>query len=166
MRYRYRYRGQIFEINLERSGEVYRTIVDGIPYEFEVLNTQPGQISLRFEGRPVNLYWAVDEEIRWVSLHGCTYPLGKPARIRAQQEGGLDGESLVRAPMPAQVRSLEINVGDAVERGETLMLLEAMKMEIRVRAPKAGRVAAIRAAAGQTVNRDDILVELEPKSPI
>jgi biotin carboxyl carrier protein len=63
--------------------------------------------------------------------------------------------------MPAQVRGLEVAVGDPVERGDTLMLLEAMKMEIRIRAPKAGRIAAIRVTGGQTVNRDDVLVELE-----
>jgi acetyl/propionyl-CoA carboxylase alpha subunit len=161
MRYRYRYRDQIFEINLERTGEGYRAVLEGISYQLEVLNDQPGQISLLFDGRPVTLYWAVDEEIRWVSLFGCAYPLEKPVPSRSHLAGGQEAEAFVRAPMPAQVRSLEVEVGDPVERGDTLMLLEAMKMEIRIRAPKAGRIAAIRVTGGQTVNRDDVLVELE-----
>jgi acetyl-CoA/propionyl-CoA carboxylase, biotin carboxylase, biotin carboxyl carrier protein len=160
VRYRYRYRDQIFEITLERSGEGYRATVDGVVYELEMLNNQPGQLSLRFDGRPVNLYWAADEETKWVSLFGCTYPLEKPVVGRAHPAGEGAAESLVRSPMPAQVRSLEVAVGDQVERGDTLLLLEAMKMEIRVRAPVAGRIAAIPVSAGQTVNRDQVLVEL------
>jgi biotin carboxyl carrier protein len=63
--------------------------------------------------------------------------------------------------MPAQVRSLEVAAGDFVERGDTLILLEAMKMEIRIRSPKSGRIAGIKVTPGQTVNRDDVLVELD-----
>jgi 3-methylcrotonyl-CoA carboxylase alpha subunit len=158
--YRYRYRDQIFEINLERSGENYRATIDGIDYEVEVLNSQPGQLSLRFDGRPANLYWAVDEENKWVSLTGCTYQLEKPPRGRARSSGEQAAENVVRAPMPSQVSSLEVAVGDRVERGDTLVLLEAMKMEIRVRAPRPGVVTRIPVGAGQTVNRDEILVEL------
>jgi biotin carboxyl carrier protein len=162
MHYRYRYRDQIFEIHLERIGDGYRAVLDEIPYEVEVLDIQPGQISLRFDGRPVNLYWAVDEENRWVSLQGCTYQLQKPVLDRARNTGVQASENLVRAPMPAQVRSLEVAVGDPVERGETLLLLEAMKMEIRIRAPRDGRIAGIKVSAGSTVNRGEVLVELEP----
>jgi biotin carboxyl carrier protein len=63
--------------------------------------------------------------------------------------------------MPAQVRSLEVAAGDFVERGDTLILLEAMKMEIRIRSPNSGRIAGIKVTTGQTVNRDDVLVELD-----
>jgi len=51
-------------------------------------------------------------------------------------------------------------VGDAVALGQTLVILEAMKMEIRVPAPHAGRVAAISVREGQVVDRGQALVEL------
>jgi len=63
--------------------------------------------------------------------------------------------------MPAQVRAVQVAEGERVEKGATLLLLEAMKMEIRVRAPAAGRVARLLAAEGQAVEKDQLLVEME-----
>jgi biotin carboxyl carrier protein len=62
--------------------------------------------------------------------------------------------------MPAQVRLVQVSAGDLVEVGQTLMLLEAMKMEIRLQAPRRGRVSRILAQAGQTVERDQVLIEM------
>jgi biotin carboxyl carrier protein len=62
--------------------------------------------------------------------------------------------------MPAQVRAVQVSEGDSVEAGQTLLLLEAMKMEIRVQAPHAGRVARLLARPGDTVERDQVLVEM------
>jgi biotin carboxyl carrier protein len=62
--------------------------------------------------------------------------------------------------MPAQVRSIEVSEGDAVDRGQTLMLLEAMKMEIRVKAPHAGLVKRVLVEPDQTVDRDQVLIEM------
>jgi pyruvate carboxylase subunit B len=63
--------------------------------------------------------------------------------------------------MPAQVREVRVREGDLVEKGQTLLLLEAMKMEIRLQAPHGGRVARLLASAGSQVDRDQVLVELE-----
>ena len=63
--------------------------------------------------------------------------------------------------MPAQVQAIPIHSGDIVHAGETLMLLEAMKMEIRITAPIAGKVFRIHVEEGQFVRRDELLVELE-----
>ncbi|HEY81509.1 MAG TPA: pyruvate carboxylase subunit B, partial [Caldilineae bacterium] len=59
---------------------------------------------------------------------------------------------------PGQVRAVHAASGDAVSQGQTLMLLEAMKMEIRVQAPCDGVVEAVRADAGQVVEKDEVLV--------
>jgi biotin carboxyl carrier protein len=62
--------------------------------------------------------------------------------------------------MPALVRSVQVQAGEAVEKGAVLLLLEAMKMEIRVRAPAAGRVRVVHVEAGQAVDKDQVLVEM------
>jgi biotin carboxyl carrier protein len=64
------------------------------------------------------------------------------------------------APMPATVVRVLVREGDRVEKGETLVLLEAMKMELPVRAPDAGVVAAVRCREGELVQPDTVLVEL------
>ncbi len=160
MHYRYQSGDQVFEIDLSREGDSYQARVDGQIYACEVLDSQPGMISLRFAGRPLTLYWAADGGDRWLSLDGCTYHLERPTPRAARREGEAGGGQAVRAPMPAQVRAVQVGEGDAVEKGQTLLLLEAMKMEIRVKAPIAGQVARLLVSAGQTVDKDQLLAEI------
>jgi biotin carboxyl carrier protein len=63
--------------------------------------------------------------------------------------------------MPGQVRRLAVQVGQTVNAGDVLVLLEAMKMEIRIQAPHAAKVARIAVSEGQSVEREQILVELD-----
>src|SRR5439155_12465128 len=74
--------------------------------------------------------------------------------------GQLPGQRLpVTAPMPATVLRINVKSGDAAKKGDVLVLLEAMKMELPVRATDAGVVAAVRCREGQLVDADAVLVE-------
>ena len=75
--------------------------------------------------------------------------------IQAAHESG-DAE--VRAPMPGLVLGLPMEPGAEVERGQTVVILEAMKMENDLASPIAGKVKEIRVSKGQTVNQGDVLV--------
>ena len=68
------------------------------------------------------------------------------------------GEAKVRAPMPGLVIGLPLEIGSKVERGQTVVVLEAMKMENDLAAPKAGTLKEVYVATGQTVNQGDVLV--------
>lgn len=162
MRYQFQAGDQVYEISIERHGEHFQAAVNGEPYEFEVLDTQPGEISLRFADRPITLYWAADGKQKWVSLSGCTYRLDRPSPRMTNAGVDADGSTGVRAPMPAQVRAVQVEEGDQVEKGQTLLLLEAMKMEIRIKAPAAGSVKRLLAETGQTVEKDQLLAEVLP----
>lgn len=74
------------------------------------------------------------------------------------QSGRETGEAMVRAPMPGLVLGIPHEVGTAVERGQTVAILEAMKMENDLSAPIAGTIKEIRVSKGQTVNQGDVLV--------
>jgi biotin carboxyl carrier protein len=63
--------------------------------------------------------------------------------------------------MPGQVRAVNVSEGEAVVKGQTLMLLEAMKMEIRIQAAMDGQVRKLFVVQGQTVEREQALVEIE-----
>jgi biotin carboxyl carrier protein len=68
------------------------------------------------------------------------------------------GEASVRAPMPGLVLGLPLEVGAQVERGQTVAILEAMKMENDLASPISGIIKEIKAVKGQTVNQGDVLV--------
>jgi biotin carboxyl carrier protein len=85
--------------------------------------------------------------------------LEKPATRKASRFES-SGEAIVRAPMPAQIQAIHVMQGDVVEKGETLMLLEAMKMEIRIQAPIGGKIQRLPVQVEQSVDRDQVLVEI------
>ena len=72
--------------------------------------------------------------------------------------GHESGEAMVRAPMPGLVLGLSVDPGSNVERGQTVVILEAMKMENDLASPITGKVKEIRVSKGQTVNQGDVLV--------
>jgi pyruvate carboxylase subunit B len=71
------------------------------------------------------------------------------------------GPRPLRAPMPGLVVKVEVSVGDDVQPGQGLVIVEAMKMENELRAESAGRVSRVRIEPGQAVEKDQILIELE-----
>ena len=87
-------------------------------------------------------------------------PAAAPAAPAAAPAAVGAGETAVNSPMPGNVFKVECKVGQAVNAGDVLVVLEAMKMEIEVSAPVAGTVKAISATVGAAVNTDDLLVTL------
>jgi biotin carboxyl carrier protein len=76
------------------------------------------------------------------------------------RRGGHGAHDALEAQMPGVVRRVLAAAGEHVERGQALLLLEAMKMEIRVTAPQAGRVERVLVAEGAAVERGQALVDL------
>jgi biotin carboxyl carrier protein len=160
MYYRFQSAGNIYGISIEHQGEGFRATLEGKTVDLEILDIQPGKVSIRVDGRPATLHWANDGSRKWISLDGCTYLIEKPSGRAGQPGREIASTGIQRSPMPAQVRSIEVIEGDRVKQGQTLVLLEAMKMEIRIKAPHPGQVARILVDAGQTVDKDQELVEL------
>jgi acetyl/propionyl-CoA carboxylase alpha subunit len=161
MRFRYQVGDTVYSIDLERLGDSYRAVIDGEGYDLQVLGLQEGEITLMLDGRPQTLYFATHAGKKWISLGGCTYVLEKPASGRKRRAADAGAGGAVRAPMPAQVRALHVAEGESVQKGDTLLLLEAMKMEIRIQAPHAGTIRRVLVSTGQTVARDQVLLEVE-----
>ncbi len=108
-------------------------------------------------GMPRGAFAARDGEVAWVFLGGETWRISKaPARAaRAAEE-----EHALTAPMPGRVSAVRVSDGQAVEKGEVLVVLEAMKMEHAVRAPRAGIVARLAAEPGKMVGLGDVLLDV------
>ncbi|HEY0504542.1 MAG TPA: acetyl/propionyl/methylcrotonyl-CoA carboxylase subunit alpha [Lysobacter sp.] len=85
--------------------------------------------------------------------------LGVPMYRHEHSSAGSAGDQVL-APMPGRVVLVKAAPGDAVEAGQELMVIEAMKMELSLKAPRAGTVAEVRAASGDFVEADAVLVAL------
>lgn len=98
---------------------------------------------------------------------------GQPVELQVKNEQALLLETLgmkaeleqsvgdIKAPMPGKVLSIDVRQGDQVQKGDTLLVLEAMKMENEIKAPIQGRVKTIQVELGQTIEKKTLLVELE-----
>ena len=82
-------------------------------------------------------------------------------RALARVAAGAAAPAALRAPMPGLVVRVHVVEGDTVRAGQSLVVMEAMKMENELRAPAAGRVKAVLARAGSAVEKGAVLVELE-----
>ncbi|MGM9937015.1 MAG: biotin/lipoyl-containing protein [Candidatus Ornithomonoglobus sp.] len=78
----------------------------------------------------------------------------------APKATGSMGANKVTAPMPGTVVSIKVNVGDKVESGTLVAVLEAMKMENEIFAGVDGVIASVNASAGDSVNTGDVLVSV------
>ena len=99
-----------------------------------------------------------------VSAPKSAAPAPKPAAPAAAKPAAKAappaGSTVVKAPMPGTIVSIKVNVGDAVKKGDVLVILEAMKMENEIMAPQDGKVVAVNTSNGVSVNTGDALVSL------
>lgn len=99
----------------------------------------------------------------WFHYQGRTLEyVPESAKNTAAGEQVLDPEKIV-APMPGKIIKIIKNQGDLVQEGETIVVMEAMKMEYNLKAIQDMMVAEIKCSENQTVSLGDILVELEEK---
>ncbi len=118
------------------------------------------------DATPMRAHVVVNGDTTWVFIDGETFtidiePADQPdaAATRARRRAG--GNEALSAPMPATVIKVLAEPGSEVHRGDMLLLLEAMKMELPVRAPRDGRVKALHCRAGELVQAGTVLVDLE-----
>ncbi|MCK5759075.1 MAG: biotin/lipoyl-binding protein, partial [Clostridiales bacterium] len=83
-----------------------------------------------------------------------------PATKASPKAQGTEGSVKISAPMPGTILGVKVAVGDTVEKGQTLLILEAMKMENEIAAPEAGTVSSINVETGASVESGQLLASL------
>ena len=110
------------------------------------------------DNRPYEMLFAPD--LRSVQLEGMRHTIQvRDKETRSVRPAGGDGR--IKAPIPGLIARLNVEPGQTVEAGQTVVVLEAMKMENEIRAPKGGVVRQVNVKPGQTVVLNEALVEIE-----
>jgi len=138
---RFEYRGVARDYSIAASGPgIYSVLMDGRSYQATLLSPETIQV----EGR-----------IYFVDVFD-------PRELRARSlAGSHEGRQNIAAQMPGKVVRVLVAKGDAVEKGQGLIVVEAMKMQNEMKSPKAGVVAEVKASDGATVAAGEILVVIE-----
>ena len=166
MRYYATVGGRTVEVELGGDG----VSVDGRPVEVDLRRVAGTRVrSLLVDGDSHRVVAHRDEGGAWeIHLRGRRVPVEVvDERTRAIREmtggaGGPAGPKALRAPMPGLVVKVEVEVGEVVEPGRGVVIVEAMKMENELAAEAPGRVEAIRVEEGEAVEKNQVLVEFAP----
>ena len=147
-----------FQVDVLEEGPPHRVRAEGQVFEI----ASDGHGSLRIAAERSTTAWAVAaDDVKWVFVDGRVFELVevRPGD-RARQRWHHVHPGSLTAPMPATVRRVAVKVGDTVTRGDTLVILEAMKMELPVRAHATGTIRAVHCHEGELVQPGLVLIEI------
>jgi biotin carboxyl carrier protein len=150
-------------VTVEREGDCFVVTVGENTFRVRGQRPEHGRLNLQVGDRRLRAYVAHDGLRRYVAMAGQTWTLERP-RPQQKRRGAASGRPAggqVEAAMPGLVLDVLVAEGDEVSQGQPLVLLSAMKMELRIAAPVAGRVTKVHCQAGQVVERGQVLVTID-----
>ena len=156
--------GKTRSIELELVGDDYvRVVVDGGEPLVVERRSLSGGMSLFIDGKSYDA-GLVKREAGWdVSVLGVQHAVEVlDPRKKALRLAGGAGEGKLKSSMPGRVVSILVEEGDVVEKGQAVIIIEAMKMENEVKAPVSGTVSGLQVTAGQAVEAGAPLLTITP----
>ncbi|MEW6138309.1 MAG: acetyl-CoA carboxylase biotin carboxyl carrier protein subunit [Thermodesulfobacteriota bacterium] len=164
MRFRVKIDNQIFPIEACAADEhgYCRMAVNGMGTDAAVKAIAAGHLHLEANGEATNVFVARSGSGLWVWVDGRAR-LVFDADTEQRRRGTVrrEGPREVTPPTPATVVRVPAIVGDHVEKGQALVVVSAMKMELTLTAPYSGTVSAVHTEVGAKVSPGEILVEIE-----
>ncbi len=145
-RYRLTVGDDVWEVDARLTAQgIYSLLIGGVSYVADVVDRE-GTCVVDVGGEAYEVL--VEEQTRWI------------IRTRGGAAGAGQGHR-VSAPLPGKITHVAVRPGDRVQAGDTLVVIEAMKMENEFKAAAAGIIAEVRVTVGQAVNPGDVMVVLE-----
>jgi acetyl/propionyl-CoA carboxylase alpha subunit len=154
-----------FNVELSRAKNDYRLHAGDRVIPVDLKAGADGHAWLTVNGETVEVQIATRGDDVFVHVDGAAHQLTYEhplERLAHQAHGG--AEDMIRAPMPGNLVSVGVKAGDAVSKGQVLLVMESMKMETTIHAPRDGVVAMVHFDKGQTFDRDALLLTLEPQT--
>jgi len=157
--------GKDYRLELERAQAGWRCRLDGRDIEMDAVLARRDVLSVLIGGKAYEIKrenTATDMHL-WVGSVRYLAELRDRRSLRGRKGVGADekGPKKLLAPMPGKVVRVLIGEGQPVEAGQSMLVVEAMKMQNEIKSPKKGAVQKIVAAEGANVNAGDVLAIVE-----
>lgn len=153
--------GRARHVEVAGGGRYLRGELDGRLFEADATEVAPGIYSVLIGGRSFEVRVEPRGAALRIQVAGREFSaeVADPRRWRRRRDSEIEAEGRqpVIAPMPGKVVRVLVRVGDAVEAGQGLLVVEAMKMQNEIRAPKSGAIERLLVTDGQAVNAGDVL---------
>jgi len=165
MHHAFKLRDTEYNVELSRAADGYRLHIGDRVVPMDVQAGADGRTWLTLDGEHHEVVVATRGDEVFVHVDGEAFELRyeHPLKRLAAALGGNAADS-VTAPMPGSLVAVHVKTGDAVKLGQTLLVMESMKMETAIVAPRDGAVKEVHFAPGQTFDRDVTLLTLEPEA--
>ena len=164
---------ETFQIRIaDRTVEIVlddgRLTIDGRPVRASAVRTSEGHYSVLVDGRSLSVSVESGPPYR-LRTSAAAWPvevIGHRERLMRSADGAAARARhpiIVRSPMPGLIVKVNVQAGDSVLTGQSLLVLEAMKMENEIRATHEGTIARVHATAGDAVLKNALLLEFESR---
>jgi len=153
----------VHDVEIEREDGLYAVAIDGTRHVVDAQALEGDAYSILMDGRSYEITVSREGDGYHVRHggFGTTVRFADPARGARQAMAAAEGPQKIRSVMPGKVVRVLVQVGDVVEQGQGLVVVEAMKMENEMESPKAGTITAIEVRPGQAVESGAVLVVVD-----
>jgi biotin carboxyl carrier protein len=153
-------------VELEQKGEERSVSLDGKLVDADAVQIAPNAISVMLGGQcfEIHISRSTDGTLKLqCGPHEFSAEIVDPRAWRGRKHGAVEveGRQEILAPMPGKVVRVLAAVGDPVEAGQGLLVVEAMKMQNEILSPKSGKVERLLVKEGQNVNAGEVLAWVE-----
>ncbi len=152
-----------FEIDIDKDG---RLLVNGAPVDVDFRALDSALYSMIMQGNSYELMIEERDNSVEISMHGRVLigqVLDERAQLLLTRRAGTtagSGELSIKAPMPGLIVSISVSEGETVKQGQTVVVLESMKMQNELKSPREGVVQRISVQPGQSVEQNKLLITL------
>ena len=165
MDFRYKIDDRTFDLSVDGEKGSYRVSLGEKVHSVKVGRISENCLFLTIDGRGHRVFLAGESGQKVVWVGGRSYHIQEAeaglTRRSSPDQGPLDGKQVISSPMPGTIVQLNVSEGDKVQLGQSLVIVEAMKMENDMRSPIDGIIKKINFGAGDLVDAGVPIIELE-----
>ena len=153
------------KLSVEKENGQYKAKIEDRNFKVDYYQNSPYCFSLLIGNKVYTVYIAENAEEKYVFLKGFSYRFKEHVQEdrakHASTDGGFISDGLISTPMPGKIVKVLVKEGDEVEEGQSLLILESMKMENDIASPFKGKVIKINIQTGDLAQPGESLIDLE-----